>query len=53
MMPFKKNRNEAAYFDGKKHFIDVIKNTGDSSFLIWRQPEEDFNTHSKLIAHFS
>ena len=24
MMPFKKNRNEAAYFDGKKHFIDVI-----------------------------
>lgn len=48
-MPFKKNRNEAAYFDGKKHFIDVIKNTGDSSFLIWRQPEEDFNTHSKLI----
>lgn len=30
MMPFKKNRNEAAYFDGKKHFIDVIKNTGDS-----------------------
>ena len=49
MIPFKKNRNEAAYFDGKKHFIDVIKNTGDSSFLIWRQPEEDFNTHSKLI----
>ena len=27
MIPFKKNRNEAAYFDGKKHFIDVIKNT--------------------------
>lgn len=49
MIPFKKNRNEAAYFDGKKYFIDVIKNTGDSSFLIWRQPEEDFNTHSKLI----
>lgn len=24
MMPFKKNRNEAAYFDGKKHFIDVM-----------------------------
>lgn len=32
-----------------KHFINVIKNTGEGDFLIWRQPEEDFNTNSKLI----
>ena len=49
MALFKKNPNEAAYYGEKKHFIDVIKNTGNNSFLIWRQPEEDFNTHSKLI----
>ena len=49
MSLFKKNPNEAAYYEGKKHFIDVIKNSGDNSFLIWRQPEEDFNTNSKLI----
>lgn len=46
---FSKNPNEAAYAGGKKHFIDVIKNTGDGDLLIWRQPEEDFNTNSKLI----
>lgn len=49
MSLFKKNPNEAAYYEGKKHFIDVIKNSGDNSFLIWKQPEEDFNTNSKLI----
>ena len=27
MSLFKKNPNEAAYYEGKKHFIDVIKNT--------------------------
>lgn len=46
---FGKNPNEVDYFGGKKHFIDVIKNRGDGEFLIWRQPEEDFNTKSKLI----
>jgi len=46
---FKKNPNESAYFDGKKHWTDVIKNTGPEGFLIWRQPEEDFNTNSTLI----
>ncbi len=46
---FKKNPNEAAYNDGKKHFTDVIKNTGPGELLIWRQPEEDFNTNSTLI----
>lgn len=46
---FKKNENEMNYYGGKKHIIDVIKNTGDGELLMWRQPEEDFNTHSKVI----
>lgn len=46
---FEKNANEKAYVGGKKHFIDVIKNSGSGDLLIWRQPEEDFNTNSKLI----
>ena len=46
---FKKNPNEAAYHEGQKHFTDVIKNTGPGELLIWRQPEEDFNTNSTLI----
>ncbi|MCL2797368.1 MAG: SPFH domain-containing protein [Firmicutes bacterium] len=46
---FKKNANESAYVGGKKHWTDVIKNTGQASALIWRQPEEDFNTNSTLI----
>lgn len=49
MIQFKKNANEAAYIDGEKHFIDVIKNSGSGDLLVWRQPEEDFNTNSKLI----
>ncbi len=49
MALFKKNPNEAAYAGGKKHFVDVIKNTGVGDLLIWRQPEEDFNTCSTLI----
>lgn len=43
-----KNPNEAAYAGGKKHWTDVIKNTGGDS-LIWRQPEEDFNTNSTVV----
>jgi len=46
---FKKNPNEAAYVGGKKHWADVIKNSGPGELLIWRQPEEDFNTNSTLI----
>lgn len=46
---FKKNPNEAAYQGGRKHFTDVIKNSGAGDLLIWRQPEEDFNTNSTLI----
>lgn len=44
-----KNPNESAYEGGKKHWTDVIKNTGPGDLLIWRQPEEDFNTNSTLI----
>ena len=44
-----KNDNEAAYAGGKKHWADVIKNSGDGNLLIWRQPEEDFNTNSTLV----
>lgn len=46
---FSRNENEAAYVGGRKHWADVIKNSGDGSLLIWRQPEEDFNTNSTLI----
>ena len=49
MALFKRNPNEADYYGGKKHFTDVIKNNGANTYLFWRQPEEDFNTHSKLI----
>lgn len=46
---FKKNPNETAYQGGQKHWADVIKNTCPGDQLIWRQPEEDFNTNSTLI----
>jgi membrane protease subunit (stomatin/prohibitin family) len=49
MSLFGKNPNEEAYVGGKKHFADVIKNSGPGELLIWRQPEEDFNTNSTLI----
>ena len=44
-----KNANEAAYVGGNKHWADVIKNSGNGELLIWRQPEEDFNTNSTVI----
>ncbi|MDR3301693.1 MAG: SPFH domain-containing protein [Spirochaetaceae bacterium] len=49
MALFGKNPNEAAYAGGKKHWADVVKNSGSGELLIWRQPEEDFNTNSTLI----
>ena len=49
MALFGKNPNETAFVGGKKHWTDVIKNTGSGDFLIWRQPEEDFNSNSTLI----
>ncbi len=44
-----RNPNEKLYPTGKKTFVTVIKNRGSSELLIWRQPEEDFNTKSTLI----
>lgn len=49
MAIFNKNPNETAFVGGKKHWADVIKNSGSGDLLIWRQPEEDFNTNSTLI----
>ena len=49
MALFGRNPNEVAYTGGKKHWADVIKNSGPGELLIWRQPEEDFNTNSTLI----
>ena len=52
---FKKNPNEANYVGGKKHFVDIIKSSGNdgsnmpSDALIWRHPDEDFNTNSTLV----
>lgn len=46
---FDRNPNETAYVGGKKHFTDVIKNSGPGDLLIWRQPEEDFNTNCTLV----
>ena len=43
------NPNEVNYVGGKKHSTDVLKNSGDGTLLIWRQPEEDFNNNSILI----
>ena len=44
-----RNPNESAFVGGKKHWVDVIKNSSPGELLIWRQPEEDFNTNSTLI----
>lgn len=46
---FSRNSNEEAFAGGKKNWTDVIKNSGPGELLIWRQPEEDFNTNSTLI----
>lgn len=49
MSLFNRNTNEAAYVGGKKHWADVIKNSGRGDLLVWRQPEEDFNNNSTVI----
>ena len=49
MALFGRNPNESAYVGGKKHWTDVIKNSGSGELLIWRQPEEDFNINSTLV----
>ena len=35
--------------ENQKEIINIIKNSGSGDFLIWKQPEEDFNTKSKLV----
>lgn len=49
MSLFSKNSNEENYTGGKKHFTDVIKDSGPGELLLWLNPEEDFNTNSTLI----
>ncbi len=49
MAIFKKNPKDAAYPDGKKPFMSVIKNEGSPDALIWKVPYEDFNENSRLI----
>ncbi len=46
-----KNANESAFVGGRKHWTDVIKNSGAPGLLLWKQPEEDFNTNSTLIVN--
>ncbi len=52
---FGKNPNEANYVGGKKHFVEVIKSSGNTTgnmpadALIWRHPDQDFNTNSTLV----
>lgn len=40
---FKKNAGD------KKNWTEVIKNTSPGDLLIWKHPEEDFNTNSTVI----
>ena len=49
MALFGRNPNETAFAGGSKNWVDVIRNSGSGNLLIWRQPEEDFNTNSTLI----
>jgi membrane protease subunit (stomatin/prohibitin family) len=49
MTLFPKNPDDVKFSGGKKHWTDVIKNSGPGDLLVWRQPEEDFNTASTLI----
>lgn len=49
MAVFKRNSNEAAFADGEKHFVDVIKNRSDNDTLIFKNPEEDLNNGTTLV----
>ena len=46
---FGRNPNETAFAGGRKNWAEVIRNSGPGNILVWRQPEEDFNTNSTLI----
>ncbi len=49
MALFKKNPNEINYPEGKKTFLNIIKNDSGPSDILWKVPYEDFNEGSKLI----
>lgn len=49
MSLFGKNTNEVNYVGGEKHFVDVLKNRSANDTLIFRNPEEDFNTGTTLV----
>jgi len=51
MALFGRNPNETAFAGGSKNWAEVIKNSGPGDLLIWRQPEEDFNTNSTLVVN--
>lgn len=46
-----RNPNESNYQGGKKHILESLKNTGPAGVLVWKQPEEDFNTQSVLTVN--
>lgn len=48
-MMFRKDPNLVAYNKGRRPITSVIKNTGPAEALIFRLPEEDFNTNSTLV----
>lgn len=51
MSLFRKNPNEVAYNGGQKHIVDRIDNTALADALVWKQPEEDFNTNSTVTVY--
>lgn len=51
MSLFRKNPNEVAYSGGQKHVVDRIDNTAHGDALVWKQPEEDFNTNSIVTVY--
>ena len=46
-----RNPNESNYPGGHKHILESLKNTSPAHVLVWKQPEEDFNTHSVLTVN--
>ena len=51
MSLFRKNPNEVAYNGGQKHIVDRIDNTAHGDALVWKQPEEDFNTNTTVTVY--
>lgn len=51
MSLFRRNPNEVAFSGGQKHIVDRIDNTAHGDALVWKQPEEDFNTNSTVTVY--